>query len=1169
MDAYRLISHRLFVSAGCFGMIAAILLGIVTATYTHRTSALAPPPDPTIAVCGTRSPAEVERYAGTPAPATPISTSEYPVGAIGNFMYKSLPTPRWYIETGSTITVYDAVSKGVISTFNANPIYGSSFGVDDSGNYYFSTQLSGIYKYSPGGSLIWNVNVTAPLDKGLYVYGSGASFRVAAEGRGISGSFVFDASGVQQANNIVIGYPRTSSATNRIVSVDNGYVRIYDATGMTQTFYIGTSLAPNDPGPTHFYVTAGAEELADGRIVVLDATALMIFSSTGDLLGKVSQDTFIHSTGALQYVQRNLPIQVYNGKIYYANGANGAYSAGISSVPIATVDTVIATPDGRPTGMGIGAGPFTSAPNGYFPNGTTPQIYLQFYPWWSQIGTGLSGSYKIRSATQVKANVDVPPTSYTVNINPSAITNIPVTVTDLNPGYYEMDVKLQRNGQVVGSSCLHFAIGSSGQALTPSAGIGDVTNIKYARATGQNLYRGAAFKLDDFIPNGDANSAAPMVFPAAIDAAVQADAAAALANNVSYEIQLADGSALSKALVANGLWGPRIQELVNHFKPWIHTWEVWNEPNNTYGGATQFTNNIIKPAYTAIKAADSTATVVGGGILNVDLGYWSGIIAAGGLNYMDVAGEHTYTGHNRSFEEQGQIAELQKLKVLFANAGHPNLAIYDTESGFWSNGPASFWSQGDKAVRKQLLEASIGMNYLSNFQNSSCYNDGTVVWGDICDGVFTPAMPAMAQFAVYTNDKHFTQMISTGIPHSYAAEFAANDNSGNRVVAIWTEDFDAAITPELGGSSVQVNDEYGKSLTTANYPLVTIGGAVTYITVPSGKVLTIHPQESYQSNLALGSAGSTATASSSAAATPVSSIIDGKLTMEGHGNNSDGNVSVWTQHYTDTNPTATVSFNQPKMINRVYIASQGINSVQTGLRSYDVQVDNGDGNFMTVASVRNDFFNRTHTVSFAAQQAAKVRITNMSANYSGYGNGRPPSFWPDPVTYASDDVWIGQTTIYELEAYAAGTIYAPLPQSAPSIQTPLLGAPNIPAVTSISTSRSSSSASAQKVIEAVTQKLGLATNGNTTSLEPKVGANTYVPVEKPNQYSSPPSTHEVSDAKPKLIHTGRVKIIIGITSMVVLSAGLIVLGYEIYRHRRHALSVLPSANSAVSFAHVG
>lgn len=1177
LDTYRLVSRRLFVSVGCFGIIAAILLGLVTATYSPHTSALAPPANPTITVCGARTPAENERYAGTPSPATPISASEYAVGSISSYVYKALPSPRWYIETGNTITVYDAASKSTLSTFSKNPTYASSFGVDDSGNYYFFTQLSGIYKYTPGGSLVWHVNVGVPLDKSLYTYGNGASFRVASEGRGLNGSVVFDGNGVAQTNNAVIGYPHYNEVTNHLISIDNGYVRLYDATGMTQSFYIGTGMAPNDPGPTHFYVTAGAEDLPDGRLIVLDARGLMFFSSNGDLLGQISQDTFIHGSGALQFVQRNLPIQIYNGKIYYANGAGGAYSAGLSSVPLTTTDNVIGTPDGHPTGMGIGAGPFTNAPNSYFPSGTTPQIYLQFYPWWSQTGTGLTGSYKIRSAAQVKANVDVPAVGYNVTINPNAITNIPVTVGSLDPGYYEMDVKLQRNGQVIGSSCLHYSIGAPGQALLPAGGPGDVANIQYARATGQNLYRGNAFKLDDFIPNGDANSVAPMVFPAAVDSAVQADATAATANNVIYEIQLADGSTLSKALVANGKWGPRIQELINHFKPWIHTWEVWNEPNNTYGGALQFTNNIVKPAYTAIKAADATATVVGGGILNVDLGYWSGIIAAGGLDYMDVAGEHTYTGHNRSFEEQGQIGELQKLRALFTAAGHPNLDIYDTESGFWSNGPASFWSQGDKQVRKQILEASIGMKYLSNFQNSTCYNDGTVVWGDICNGVFTPAMPAMGQYAVYTNDKHFSRMIATGIPHSYAAEFTANDNSGTTVVAVWTEDFDATIVPELGGSVVQVNDQYGKSLAATGYPLLTIGGAVTYLTVPAGKTLTIHPQESYNANVALASSGSTATASSAAAGTPVSNIIDGKLTIEGHGNNFDGGVSIWTQHYTDTNPTVTVSFTQPQAIDRVYVASQGINSVQTGLRSYDVQVDHGDGNFVTVASVHDDFFNRTHTVSFTAQTAAKVRLTNMAANYSGYGDGLPPSFWPDPVTYASDDVWIGQTTIYELEAYAAGTVYAPPVAVTPTPVTPPPVTPSPPAAstaagnTAGNNSAGINNSASQRVVSTVASNLGLTSDDTATvaTTKPPLTASPDATTEKPSVVSKPPTSDQVAAAKPKSIHTNRVKAIISISSMAILSAGLVFFGYEIYRHRRHALSVFPPSGGPLTGIHVG
>lgn len=1137
---YRTASHGALISVGSLGVVAVMLLSIITASYPSQINALTPPVTPTLNYCGVRADKEVERYTGTPPPVSPISTKFLNTGNINSFAFTATPSPRFIVKIGQVITAYDAVNKSVLSSTTLNGTnYADTFAVDDNGNYYVMTQLGGIDKYNVAGNITLHIAFSEPFDRGIYGYGSGANFRVAGTGRSMSGSAVWDANGVRQADNSIIGTGYYNPTTDHIVVVDNGYIRIFNGTGTNQLFYIGTSLQPNDPGPEHFYVIGGAIELPDGRFVVHDATYMRVFSSNGDLLGKISNDTFIHNNGALQFVQRNKQLYYYNGSIYYASGANAPDTPGISALDVTVMNTTILSPQGHPTELNIGAGPFTTAAGNYFPSGTTPLVSMQFYPWWSQVAAGLTGTYTIRNSHQVKANQTIAPSSFNVNIDPTSITNIPINLPSTDPGYYELDIKLKRGNSIIGASCKRYSIGAPGQTIASATATGgDSQTIRIAKATGQKLVRGN-LKIDQFIPNGDPNSTAPLVIPSSFDVAAAANAAAVAETGVIYELQIADGSSIEKALVANGTWGARVQELVNHFKQWYHVWEPWNEPNNTYGDGTSFTNNILKPFYNGVKAADPTATVVGGGILGVSTSYWDQMIAAGAINYMDVAGDHPYTGHNRSFEEQGQVEQLKILQARFAAAGKPGIEIYDTESGFWSNGPASYWSQGDKEVRKMILEASIGMNHLSNFQNSACFNDSTVIWGHYCSGVYTTGHIASAQFAALTNDKKFSHFMPTGIPHSYAAVYDASD--GNRMVIVWTEDFDAQVVPIMAdASSMQIYDQYGKTSTAPSYQPISIGGSVTYIAVPAGKTLSLTPVETYAANKALASSGVNVAATSAFTNTPASRTIDGILTTQGKGNNTDSGISVWTQDRSDTAPAVTLTFPSPTKINRLYIASQGINSVQTGLRSYDVQVDPGDGNFVTVSQVRDEFYNRTKFVSFAAQMAKQVRITNMSVNYSGYGNGLPPVFWPDPVTYPTNDVWIGQTTIYELEAYEPGTVYvAPTPQPVPSTPSP----GQAPITTD---SGSTTTNLASQIVSAATQGLGLQTP----------------PVQEPDESVAKPSeaTRAPSNVEQAVeVDKRRAFTIIG--SIGLASVIALIAGYELYRHRRHATDIVMSTLS--------
>src|SRR6201999_3496974 len=112
-----------------------------------------------------------------------------------------------------------------------------------------------------------------------------------------------------------------------------------------------------------------------------------------------------------------------------------------------------------------------------------------------------------------------------------------------------------------------------------------------------------------------------------------------------------------------------------------------------------------------------------------------------------------------------------------------------------------------------------------------------------------------------------------------------------------------------------------------------------------------------------------------------SNAISGPGNADGFGAVCDG-MPVWSDGVvSDSDPTLTVSLAQPETIDRVYVAGQGLGSVEAGLRSFDVQVEVG-GAFTTVASVTNAFFQRDNLLTFAPQSnVTAIRITNITINY--------------------------------------------------------------------------------------------------------------------------------------------------------------------------------------------
>ena len=156
---------------------------------------------------------------------------------------------------------------------------------------------------------------------------------------------------------------------------------------------------------------------------------------------------------------------------------------------------------------------------------------------------------------------------------------------------------------------------------------------------------------------------------------------------------------------------------------------------------------------------------------------------------------------------------------------------------------------------------------------------------------------------------------------------------------MWSDGLDTTGTVTVtapGGGSIPVTEtsEYGNAsrrLGHLRHPLQPADRhQVTYFTYPGGDTLTVGPTQPYGTNIALSSAGATASATSGTPSTAIAGLTVG----EGNG---------WSSTAWDTSPSLTVTLPSPTTINRVVVDTQSVSSTATGVRDYVISVDEPSG----------------------------------------------------------------------------------------------------------------------------------------------------------------------------------------------------------------------------------
>lgn len=717
------------------------------------------------------------------------------------------------------------------------------------------------------------------------------------------------------------------------------------------------------------------------------------------------------------------------------------------------------------TGLGLGAGLVTDAPYGVFRDGQEPQVRAVVDDAWEPAAATYRLRYQVRGDPRVPDPV----------VGEEHVVDLPVgedLALDLppaRPGVYEVDAALveRDTGRAVSGTCLRYTVAGPDSALDPAAlapgadwgGAAPLRGVQLADQLGVGSHR-VQLDLGALVPDpegtpgpdgivwdalpgpgddgdgdGDGSAGDGGGDGAAHDPFADLVAASeeAQRTGVVLAVQVGSGGEAETAAVAAGTWEGWVREIVAGLReraPLLHVWEPWNEPNNTgFADAAAYVEQVAEPFAAAVRAVDPGAVVVGGNTLGVVPDWWADLVAAGGCASLDVVAVHPYTGHNRSWEEEGfsaDGAEMDRLREAVAPCG--DVPVWDTESGWWSDGVANFWAGGSDVVRKLLWYGTEDVPEWTVFFSEGGFGEEGNSWSLLQYGAYVkPAGAAFAATAPLLDRYGAPSLVATGTPGVLAARAQAADGSG--LLVVWGDDLSTTVRLTAAGDApvraVQ-RDPYGAERELVVEPGgtggtggtdVAVTGAPALLLLPAGAQVDVGPVEAFGPDLLAGRPVTVTSTHDDAG--PAEQITAGTFDVRDpwrSGRLADDEV--------DARPTVMVETDGPQVIDRVAVATAGIRCCTAGLRDYTVSVRGTDGAWHEVARVEDQFWDRVALLRFDPVEATAVRVEVpttterdvpvLAVNYTGIVGGLHPDFVP----LETESAWI--VAVSAVQAWGPG-----------------------------------------------------------------------------------------------------------------------------------------------------
>ena len=249
--------------------------------------------------------------------------------------------------------------------------------------------------------------------------------------------------------------------------------------------------------------------------------------------------------------------------------------------------------------------------------------------------------------------------------------------------------------------------------------------------------------------------------------------------------------------------------------PKIRYFEIWNEPNLA-GFLAQTNNaevytNLLKTAYTAIKAANSEATVIGGVISSMSSSFTTQILELGAGDYMDVYSVHPYMW-SQSPEAGQQYEGIRQTREHLDKYGYTDMPIWNTENGWQTyHGPHTQSSYTTRMLllneaNDRLTEKIFLFRYTDDDKNDREGFGFLESYTDKYKFLARPVFCAVSNWNDLMTDAEFTEKIMyTEAQPLY--RFKMRD--GKDAFVFYTVKDSANISLYLGTDSVTVYDMYG------------------------------------------------------------------------------------------------------------------------------------------------------------------------------------------------------------------------------------------------------------------------------------------------------------------------------------------------------------------------
>ena len=443
-----------------------------------------------------------------------------------------------------------------------------------------------------------------------------------------------------------------------------------------------------------------------------------------------------------------------------------------------------------------------------------------------------------------------------------------------------------------------------------------------------------------------------------------------------------------------------MQAIADRYKAVNHRWEIENEPQDRYT-PENYVTQALAPAFRGAHAADPDAQIMGPTIVRVDLNWFERFFAADGGKFLDILSTHSYTGHNRSWEEHGNADDFRALRDLMKKHGVGEKPIWQTEEGFIFDTHAEMPRlHAAYVVRMFALGASVGVPTAHNSYFYAAYN-GFEPWY-LYAGVPNRSGMATRIFSEQTDGMTFEREMTMG-KYAHALVFS---NGKQDTVACWLDDFSAAARFKFNPAmKPQIADIMGRSVPMQGAKpgllTLTLDGFPRYIRLPHGANLQPLDRFPDGANLAAAANGATASASSFAGPpTDAGNLNDGTWHFD------DGQTAqkIWVGKPDAPMPQwAQVKFAAPRRIDTIVAVTPSANVGLPGPRHYQLQYQ-ANGAWKTVREGRDNTMEWVLYSHFPPVTATAVRVVFLELN-----NG----WWRQDKAKFSDMA----SRIYELEAY--------------------------------------------------------------------------------------------------------------------------------------------------------